>query len=135
MKLLDIGEVVERTGTSPSTLRYYEDIALISSAGRKGLRRQYEPDVLLQLALIALSKSAGFSLEEIAAMFGGKARPELPRAQLRHQAEKIDAQIRRLGELRDTLQHVAECPAPSHLECKSFRRLLTASLKAGSKLA
>ena len=135
MNLLDIGEVVERTGNSPSTLRYYEDIALISSAGRKGLRRQYEPDVLLQLALIALSKSAGFSLDEIAGMFGGKARPELPRAQLRQQAEKIDVQIRRLGQLRDTLHHVADCPAPSHLECKSFRRLLTASLKPGSKLA
>jgi len=31
MKFLDIGEVSEQTGIPPSTLRYYDEIGLISS--------------------------------------------------------------------------------------------------------
>jgi DNA-binding transcriptional MerR regulator len=60
MDVLDIGEVSERSGVPASTLRYYDEIGLISSIGRHGLRRQFGPDVLMQLALIALGKSAGF---------------------------------------------------------------------------
>jgi hypothetical protein len=31
--------------------------------------------------------------------------------------------------LRDALRHVAECPAPSHLECPTFRKLLKAATR------
>ena len=65
MYFLDIGEVAERTGVPPSTLRYYEEIGLIRSLGRHGLRRQYDHDVLLKLSLISMGKAAGFSLPEI----------------------------------------------------------------------
>jgi DNA-binding transcriptional MerR regulator len=129
MKLLDIGHVSEQSGVSPSALRYYEEIALISPVARKGLRRQYAPDVLLQLALIAMGKSAGFSLDDIAGMFGGNGQPDLPRPALHQKADEIDRQIRRLRALRDTLHHVADCPARSHLECPTFRRLVRAAGK------
>ena len=129
MKLLDIGQVSELAGVSPSALRYYEEIGLISSAARKGLRRQFTPDVLLQLALIAMGKSAGFSLDEISGMFGRDGRPELPRPALHRKADEIDQQIRRLSALRDTLHHVADCPAESHLQCPTFRRLVRAAGK------
>ncbi|MCU0806119.1 MAG: hypothetical protein MUF79_13705, partial [Burkholderiales bacterium] len=29
--------------------------------------------------------------------------------------------------MRDGLRHAAACPAPSHLECPSFRRLMSAA--------
>jgi DNA-binding transcriptional MerR regulator len=124
MKFLDIGEVAGRSGLSPSTLRYYEEIGLISSLGRHGLRRQFGPEVLLQLALIALGKSAGFSLQEIAGMFGADGTPDLPRADLHARADALEGQIRNLTTLRNALRHVADCPAPSHLECPTFRRLV-----------
>ena len=124
MKFLDIGEVSERSGFKPSALRYYEEAGLIASVSRKGLRRQFPPEVLLQLKLIAMGKSAGFSLQEIAGMFGKNGMPDLPRAVFHKKANDIDAQIHELTALRDTLRHVAECPAPSHMECASFRRLL-----------
>jgi len=124
MDVLDIGEVSERSGVPASTLRYYDEIGLISSIGRHGLRRQFGPDVLMQLALIALGKSAGFSLDEIGGMFGRTGAPELPRPVLRDRADALDAQIKSLGALRDMMRHVAECPAPSHLECPKFQRLL-----------
>ncbi|UWQ29726.1 helix-turn-helix domain-containing protein [Leisingera sp. M523] len=126
MKLLDIGDVAERSGVAASALRYYEEIGLITSAGRKGLRRQFGREVLLQLSLITLGKAAGFSLQEIAGMFGKDGQPDLPRSQLHARADALEAQIRELTTLKDALRHVADCPAPSHLECPKFQKLLRA---------
>jgi len=129
MKFLDIGKVAARTGIKPSALRYYEEAGLISSVSRHGLRRQFPPEVLLQLQVITMGKSAGFSLNEIAGMFGRNGLPDLPRDVLRHKAEQIDRQIGQLKALRETLRHVADCPAPSHMECPTFRRLVNLALK------
>ena len=129
MTFLDIGEVSVQSGVKPSTLRYYEEVGLISSVSRHGLRRQFPPEVLLQLKLIAMGKTAGFSLEEIAGMFGRNGLPDLPRAMLHEKADMIDRQIHELTALRDTLRHVADCPAPSHMECPTFRRLVDAAGK------
>lgn len=127
MRVLDIGEVARRSGVVPSTLRYYEEIGLISSLGRHGLRRQFDADVLLKLSLIAMGKAAGFSLEEIAGMFGRDGRPDIPRDQLRVRADELQRQMVELRTLRDILRHVADCPAPSHLECPTFRKLMQAA--------
>lgn len=132
MKILDIGEVASRSGVSPSALRYYEEAGLIASVSRHGLRRQFPPEVLLQLKLIAMGKSAGFSLGQIAGMFGVNGLPDPPRDVLHQKADAIDRQIHELTALRDTLRHVADCPAPSHMECPTFRRLLdVAGKRAG----
>lgn len=133
MKFLDIGEVAEKSGNKPSALRYYEEAGLISSVTRHGLRRQFAPEVLLQLKLIAMGKSAGFSLDEIAGMFGRNGMPDLPRAALHAKAEEIDRKIREMTVLRDTLRHVADCPAPSHMECPRFRRLVDMAGKRSGK--
>jgi DNA-binding transcriptional MerR regulator len=129
MKILDIGEVTQQSGVSPSTLRYYEEIGLIASVGRHGLRRQFETDVLLRLSLVALGKSAGFSLVDISAMFGKDGQPELPRANLHLKADELERQIDNLTVLKNALRHVADCPAPSHLECPKFRRLLLMAIR------
>lgn len=133
MKFLDVGEVSAKTGVRPSALRYYEEVGLISSVSRNGLRRQFPPEVLLQLKLIAMGKTAGFSLEEISGMFGRNGTPELPRAVLHEKADDLDRHIRQLTALRDTLRHVADCPAPSHMECPTFRRLAEVAGKRGGK--
>ena len=127
MPLLDIGDVARRAGVPPSTLRHYEDKGLIRAAGRRGLRRQYEADVIERLALIALGRAAGFSLDEIAAMFAPDGRPTIDRAILAEKADALDETIRRLSAMRDGLRHAAACPAPSHMECPSFERILRAA--------
>ncbi|WP_159950563.1 helix-turn-helix domain-containing protein [Rhizobium sp. 18065] len=127
MKLLDIGILAEKSGVSASALRYYEEVGLIRSVGRHGLRRQFEPQALVQLALISLGKTAGFSLEDMKGMFGKDGAPDLPRAALHLRADKLDAQIRQLTTLRNALRHVAECRAESHMDCPKFRRLLRVS--------
>ena len=127
MKGFDTAEVARRTGVPASTLRYYEEKGLIASIGRRGLRRVFDRDVLDRLALISLGRAAGFSLEEIALMFAPDGRPRIDRKMLIAKADDLDQTIGRLSAMRDGLRHAAACPAPSHMECPKFRRLLRAA--------
>jgi len=124
---LDIAEVAQRSGVPASTLRYYEEKGLIVSSGRRGLRRQFDVEVLERLALIALGRAAGFSLNEIALMFAAQGQPRIDRQMLTAKAEELDRTIRKLSAMRDGLRHAAACPAPSHMECPTFRRILRAA--------
>lgn len=121
---MDISEVAQRSGVPASTLRFYEEKGLLVSVGRRGLRRLFAADVLDRLALIALGRAAGFSLDEIARMFAPDGQPAIDRHLLLHKAEELDRTIRKLSAMRDGLRHAAACSAPSHMECPTFRRLL-----------
>jgi len=124
MRGIDIAEVARRSGMPASTLRYYEEKGLIRSIGRRGLRRLFDPGVLQQLALVALGRAAGFSLEEIAAMFAPDGKPRIRRDRLTAKADELDRTIRKLAAMREGLRHAAACPAPSHMECPTFMRML-----------
>jgi DNA-binding transcriptional MerR regulator len=121
---MDIAEVAKRSGLPASTLRYYEEKGLIASTGRRGLRRLFNTSVLERLALIALGRSAGFSLDEIGLMLGTDGQPQIDRQVLADKADELDATVRKLTAMRDGLRHAAVCSAPSHMECPTFRRLL-----------
>lgn len=124
---MDISEVAKRTGVPASTLRYYDKRGLIASNGRQGLRRTFTPEVLDRLALIALGQAAGLSLDEIQAMFGVGAQAQIDRRMLAAKADEIDALVLRLTAMSKGLRHAAACPAPRHMECPTFKRLLAAA--------
>ena len=124
---MDIAEVARRSGIAASALRFYEDKLLIASVGRQGARRRFSPEVLDQLALISLGQAAGFSLDEIRAMFSPQGEPNIDRQKLSAKADEIDRKVRRLKAMSDGLRHAAACPAPSHAECPTFKRLLKAA--------
>lgn len=124
---MDIAEAARRSGLPASTIRFYEAKGLVASVGRRGLRRVFGPDVLERLALVSLGRAAGFSLDEIAGMFAADGRPRIDRQRLAAKAKDLDRRIRRLTAMRDGLQHAAVCPARSHLECPTFRRILGAA--------
>ena len=121
---MDIAEVARKSGVAASTLRFYEEKGLIASVGRLGLRRLFGPQVLDQLALIALGRSAGFTLEEIGTMFGADGQPSIDRRMLAAKADELDATVKRLQAMSKSLRHAVECPAPSHAQCPTFQRLL-----------
>ena len=124
MIALDISEVARRSGIAASALRHYEEKGLISSIGRRGLRRLFEPAVLQRLALVRLGRIAGFSLDEIARMFAPEGRPVIDRAMLAAKADALDVTIRKLTAMRDGLR--TPPPArPQHMECPKFRRILS----------
>lgn len=124
---MDISEVAKRTGVPASALRYYEQKGLITSVREPGARRRYSPAVLDQLALIALGQAAGLSLDEIRSMLSPGGVPKIDRRLLDAKADEIDAQVKRLRAMSKGLRHAAVCPAPSHVECPSFQKLLKAA--------
>ncbi|MBN5051703.1 MerR family transcriptional regulator [Stenotrophomonas maltophilia] len=127
MRELDIGEVVRRSGVPASTLRYYEQLGLVQVLGRRGLRRQYDQQVLERLALIGLGQSAGLSLQQIGAAMPQGAGLALDRTALLAQADALQRQIRELQRVQDRLRRAAACPhAEDARRCASFRRLLRA---------
>lgn len=122
MKDMDIVEVSRRAGVPASTLRYYEERGLISSIGRRGLRRIFDPAVLERLALISLGRAGGFALGEIAGMLTPEGLPRMDRARLDAKASELDRTIERLTAIREALRHAAKCPAERPMDCPTFRR-------------
>ena len=75
-----IKDVAERTGFTPATLRYYEEIGLLPASTRTAAGyRIYDESSLARLAFIARAKQLGCSLGEIAdltlAWEGGRCGP------------------------------------------------------------
>lgn len=132
---MDISEVAKRSGVAASTLRFYEERGLIASVGRHGLKRVFGPNVLDRLALIALGREAGLSLDEIAPMLGTGRTPRIDRTVLASKADAIDRSIRKLVAMRDGLRHAAVCSAPRHMECPKFRRLMGLAAAKGARRA
>lgn len=65
---LRIGQVAELTGTTPRTIRYYEEIGLLrAAAGReRGSHRLYEQEDVERLQeVLRLKRLLGLSLEEL----------------------------------------------------------------------
>jgi DNA-binding transcriptional MerR regulator len=122
----DIADVARRSGVPASTLRYYEEKGLIASNGRRGLKRTFDPGIFERLGLISFGRAAGFSLDEIGAMMSPDG-PRIDRARLVEKADELDVTIGQLKVMRDGLRHAADCRAPSHMECPSFRRILRAA--------
>ncbi|MEP2979032.1 MAG: MerR family transcriptional regulator [Lentilitoribacter sp.] len=132
-KLMDIADVAERSGISTSGLRYYEKRKLISAVSRNGLRRQYEPGIIQELALITLAKSAGFTLNEIGALLQRPVTTSLPRGKLVQKAKDLELQAQRLENLARMLRHVANCPYESHFECARFQKLLKVATRVAEE--
>lgn len=126
---LDIAQVSKLSGMPASTLRYYEEKALIKSIGREGLKRVFPLSIIDQLALISLGRYAGFSLDEIAVMFSPDGRPKLDRSQLLEKADELTTAIEQLTAMRDGIIHVAHCPKSNQLECPRFQTLVKSAAR------
>ncbi|WP_433498662.1 MerR family DNA-binding transcriptional regulator [Sphaerimonospora sp. CA-214678] len=64
--LLSIGELAKRTGVSPRTIRYYEELGILPAPVRtKGGTRRYPREYVFYVEGALLLKDLGFTLEEI----------------------------------------------------------------------
>ncbi|OBI41171.1 helix-turn-helix domain-containing protein [Mycobacterium sp. E796] len=115
---LTIGEVARRAGVAATTLRYYEQIGLVSAPARLGGQRRYDDSVLARLEVIRLCKSAGFALEEIQLLFADDA-PGRPasRALAETKLAEIDAQLESLARARAVIEWGMRCTCPSIDAC------------------
>jgi DNA-binding transcriptional MerR regulator len=125
--LLDIGEVASRSGMAPSALRYYESEEIIASVERKGLRRQFPPDVLTTLAVVAMCQQAGFTLEEIKLVLATGGGPSW-KAFAGRKRDQLRAQAEHLGAVADHLDHALRCPSANVFDCEHFQAALAGAL-------
>ena len=107
MRDLDIAEVSQQSGVPASALRFYEEKGLIKTTGRRGLRRLFDPAVLQRLALIALGRAAGFSLDEISEILRLSRAGEAPCDHVLELAQRhlaaVDERIKQLRTFRNQL--------------------------------
>ena len=122
---LRIGEVAKLAGTTPRTIRYYEEIGLLPAAGGRepGAHRTYaEADVERLTDLLRLKDLLGLSLEELKALVEA----EDARASLRREWETgVEDPVRRRQILDESLGHIGR-----QLDLVRRRRDEIASLEA-----
>ena len=103
---LRIGEVAQLTGTTPRTIRYYEEVGLLPAAsGREpGAHRTYaEGDVERLQELLRLKDLLGLSLEDLGELFAA----EDARSALREEWQRgVDDPVRRREILEEAVTHV-----------------------------
>jgi MerR family transcriptional regulator, repressor of the yfmOP operon len=105
-KRLRIGEVAELTGTTPRTIRYYEEIGLLPAATdrEQGKRRHYdESDVERLRETMRLRDLLGLSLEELRSLVEA----EDARAALRAELRETDDVVRQSEILHEALDHIS----------------------------
>jgi DNA-binding transcriptional MerR regulator len=110
--VLAIGEVCERTGLSPRTVRYYEELGLLPGVRRRaGGRRVYGADQLERLRFIQRLQLLGLSLAEIGELnavhgLAGSTVAMLERLDqlLARRLAELDGRIAELTRLRDQIE-------------------------------
>jgi DNA-binding transcriptional MerR regulator len=95
---LTIGEVAERTGLAPTTIRYYERIGLVPAPERVNGRRSYRPDELDRLRWIRLAQAADLTLAEIGELLEGLEASGPPDPRWRERARSHLPAVRNLVE-------------------------------------
>jgi MerR family transcriptional regulator, repressor of the yfmOP operon len=101
-----IGEVAKLTGTTPRTIRYYEELGLLPAAGDRepGAHRTYESaDVERLTELLRLKDLLGVSLEELKELVTA----EDARAALRREWKAgVEDPVRRREILDESVSHI-----------------------------
>jgi DNA-binding transcriptional MerR regulator len=102
---LRIGELAELTGTTPRTIRYYEEIGLLDSEPERaqGKHRFYtQADVERVREIIRLRDLLGLSLDQLSQLLDA----ESARAHLRQELQQTDAPAERKRILEQLGQHI-----------------------------
>ena len=113
MREFSIGELSRVTGVKVPTIRYYEDIGLISEAARtEGGQRRYSNLARDRLGFIAHAREMGFPIDAIRSLIDLSEHPEKPcedadRIAATRLAE-VNARIERLTRLRHELERMLD---------------------------
>ena len=102
--MIRIGEVAERVGVTPRTIRYYEEIGLLPGGSRiKGAHRLYDDNDVERLAeLTRLRDLLNLSLDELKELVEA----EEARAALRRRLTQTDSDEERVEIIEAALPHI-----------------------------
>jgi len=131
-----ISEVPAHSGVPATTLRYYEQLDLISSTRTTNGYREYDPAVLERLSFIIVAKKMNLDLEQIKWLLEVTATGTCTNTRdalhpvLADRLREVEDSIRTLEDLKAvlvrSLEHVATCPdssEPCQSEC-AFKSLI-----------
>jgi MerR family transcriptional regulator, Zn(II)-responsive regulator of zntA len=106
--MLRIGQLASRTGFTPKTLRYYEDLGLVRPDGRsESGYRLYADAAVERLRFVNRARALGLRLEDIRRILEisdeGRNPCEHVQAVVDRELDRIAAQMKRLQEFRNGL--------------------------------
>ncbi len=115
---MNIGEASARTGLPAKTIRYYEEIKLITPQRADNGYRSFAEKDLHKLAFLARARALGFSIEDCRALLAlyedeHRASADVKKLAQGH-LERIEAKIADLKAMRDTLAELVEACAGDH---------------------
>ena len=119
---MNIGDVAERSGLPPKTIRYYEDIGLVRPRRSPNGYRSFGTAELDTLAFLGRARSLGFSIEECRALLAlyadeGRASGEVKQMAETHLAQ-VDRKIAELEGMRATLARLVDrCLGDDRPDC------------------
>ena len=119
---MNIGEVAERSGIPPKTIRYYEDIGLVRPQRSGNGYRAFRETDLHKLAFLGRARALGFSIDDCRNLLGLYEDENRESAQVKAVAEEhlwaIDDKIAQLQSMRATLSHlVKSCHGDDRPDC------------------
>lgn len=119
---MNIGEVAERAGLPAKTIRYYEEIGLITPPRDANGYRAFRDTDLHKLAFLGRSRSLGFSIEDCRTLLAlyedrGRASSDVKDIASQH-LTRIEAKLDELTAMHDTLSHlVKSCAGDNRPDC------------------
>jgi len=121
---LTIGRIAEAAGCKVQTIRYYEQIGLLSPPRRsEGNQRIYDRGAVDRLSFIRHARELGFPLQAVRDLISLADNPEQPceaaDAIAKEQLEGVDRRIKRLQALRRELERMVEqCKGGRIADCR-----------------
>lgn len=125
---MNIGNVSTLSGLPVKTIRYYEDIGLVSPLRDANGYRAFREKELHKLAFLGRARSLGFTIEDCRALLAlyddeTRASADVKRIANEH-LEQIETKITGLEAMRDTLSHlIDECAGDLRPDCPILKDL------------
>ncbi|MCY4375483.1 MAG: Cu(I)-responsive transcriptional regulator [Spirochaetaceae bacterium] len=128
---MNIGEVAEACGLSAKTIRYYEEIGLVSPDRRANGYRHFPDAEGHKLKFVSRARSLGFAIESCRALLALYEDPARASADVRaiaqRHVDRIDRKISELQGMRDTLSYLVErCQGDDRPDCPILEDLASA---------
>lgn len=125
---MNIGDVAKASGLPAKTIRYYEDIALVTPKREINGYRVFSDTDLHKLRFLARARALGFAIEDcrvLLALYEDKSRSsaEVKEVSRKH-LDDIDRKIEQLQSMRHTLAQLVEaCAGDDRPDCPILQDL------------
>lgn len=125
---MNISDVASRAGLPAKTIRYYEEIGLVSPLRDANGYRSFRSQDVHRLAFLARARALGFSIPDCRVLLAlydddGRASADVKHVAQQHLAQ-IDDKITQLQGMRDTLADLVDsCAGDARPDCPILKDL------------